>query len=391
MSTLINLYNQTGAGPKNISLNLISELSRLKDGRDTYFIIVPNFAEYATLISTQNVRLFKLSKFNSFFTKGLFRVYLELVFIPWLVSRHKIKNILAFGNFLLALVKVPKYVLMHHPYLFDDTLLSELPILSRLSERAKRLVFELTLRNVDVVIVQSPYVREQFQKKWSSYKGNLSIIENPISRSFPQHSVKEVEELISNRVKTLKVEVCLLYVSRFYPHKNHDFLIDLSKRLVAAEIPHKILITIDQKISGANKLLEKISDENLPIFNLGEISQHELDNYYKSSHLFLFPSKSETFGNPLIEAMSYSLPIIVPTLGYAHAAVSNAGIYYQENNVEDCVRKIKALVEDKDSYSSSSLDSYARFGLFPNSKEWLKKYLELLSLFTPVSKNIGIF
>lgn len=376
---LINLYNQAGAGPKNISLNLISELKSLKDGNGKIFVIVPNIAEYRMLDSNDAVSIIKLTRFNNILMTIIFRIYLDFVFIPKLVRTCKIQSFLAFGNYLLSPVKIKKVVLLHHPYLFDDGLLNKLPLIQRWIEQLKRFIFWLTLKNVDTVVVQSPFVSEQFKKKWGGFKRNIEVIANPISKNFSNQSKCDIDRLVSTRVETLGVETVILYVSRFYPHKNHDFLIKLSSCLTYAGLRHKILITIDECLPGAAAYLQQIEIQKAAIFNLGEIAQEELQHYYLNSHLFIFPSESETFGNPLVEAMSFGLPAIVPSLGYSRSILGASGIYYDENDVADCVKNIESLVQDTLHYRRKSCESYSQLDLYLASRIWAENYMKLIS------------
>jgi glycosyltransferase involved in cell wall biosynthesis len=239
-------------------------------------------------------------------------------------------------------------------------------------------VFWLTLKNVDQVVVQSSFVMAQFKQKWHSYKGDVAIIENPISNNFHKRSSGQVEQYILSRSKTMGSSLSLLYVSRFYPHKNHHFLIELSKALTEKNLHHRILITINAELPGASDYFEKVRQHHLPILNLGEIDQRELAEHYIDSHVFLFPSESETFGNPLIEAMGFGLPVVVPDTGYAHAVVGQAGIYYEIDSAKDCAERLIDLVNDQQQYNRKSMESLSGFGSFPDATEWLRKYLELL-------------
>ncbi len=376
---LINLYNQAGAGPKNISLNLISELKGLKGSNGKIFVIVPNIAEYKMLDSNESVSIIKLRRFNNILMTMIFRIYLDFVFIPKLVRTCKIQSMLAFGNYLLSPVKIKKVVLLHHPYLFDDGLLNKLPLIQRWIELLKRFIFWLTLKNVDTVVVQSPFVFEQFKNKWGGFKRNIEVIANPISKNFSNQSKCDIDRLVSTRVETLGVETVILYVSRFYPHKNHDFLIKLSSCLTYAGLRHKILITIDECLPGAAVYLQQIEIQKAAIFNLGEITQQELQHYYLNSHLFIFPSESETFGNPLVEAMSFGLPAIVPSLGYSRSILGASGIYYDENDVADCVKNIESLVQDTLHYRRKSCESYSQLDLYLASRIWAENYMKLIS------------
>lgn len=378
MNYLINLYNQIGAGPRNISLNLIEELRKAcADGRE-FFVIVPDYGEYQRLESSPGLSLIKLPHYESLWMKGAFRLYLEYVKLPQLVRQHRIVSVLAFGNYLVSPVEVRKTVLLHHPYIFDDRQLARLGFAARSVERLKRKIFELTLRNVDNVVVQSEYVLEQLRAKWPWYRGGVHVIENPVSSRLAVIDAAEAEKLIEKRAASLQSVLTLLYVSRFYPHKNHEFLLPLSRALQARGVNHRMLVTVDPNIEGAASFLKQMEESGLPIINLGEVSQDVLREHYINAHAMLFPSRSETFGNPLIEAMVFGLPVIAPSNDYAQAVLSSAGIYYAEDVVDDCVEKIQLLIGDSEKYKGRSRAAKSRSSKYYSADVWVRKYLHLL-------------
>lgn len=378
MNYLINLYNQIGAGPRNISLNLIEELRKAcADGRE-FFVIVPDYGEYQRLESSPGLSLIKLPHYESLWMKGAFRLYLEYVKLPQLVRQHRIVSVLAFGNYLVSPVEVRKTVLLHHPYIFDDRQLARLGFAARSVERLKRKIFELTLRNVDNVVVQSEYVLEQLRAKWPWYRGGVHVIENPVSSRLAVIDAAEAEKLIEKRAASLQGVLTLLYVSRFYPHKNHEFLLPLSRALQARGVNHRMLVTVDPNIEGAASFLKQVEESGLPIINLGEVSQDVLREHYENAHAMLFPSRSETFGNPLIEAMGFALPVIAPDLEYAHAVLARAGVYYLENDANDCAERIVKLVRDVGRYHAVCREAKAASSRFPDARAWAQRYLALL-------------
>ncbi|MFW2352975.1 glycosyltransferase [Aliarcobacter butzleri] len=375
MSILINFYNQMGAGPKNISLNFINTLKERESLEET-FIIIPNVEEYANLESKDNVKLIKFKRYTNIFFKILFRIYLDIFFIPYFISKNKISKLLAFGNFLISPVKVKKVVLLHHPYIVDNILLNKLPFLPKIIEKLKRFVFYITIKNVDMVVVQSNYMKRLLLEVWGNDIKNC-IIANPISKNFVKnYSLDEINDFIKHRLQNID-KIKILYVSRFYPHKNHIFLVDLSKVLNENNIRHEILITVDFSKQETLDLQQMITKDT-SIESIGEISQFELETYYKTSHIFIFPSNSETFGNPLIEAMKFGLPIVVPNLEYAQSIVEEAGIYYNQNDVLECKDSINNLISNSDNYRLKSLESFEQFKKYPQVKEWVDSYFKIL-------------
>lgn len=376
--TLINLYNQKGAGPKNIALNFINE-AVAKKTNDKFIVLIPKIKDYQQLDSTIDIQFLRLTCYKSVAMKVLFRIYLEIFLIPVLVRKHHIKTLLAFGNFLFAPIKCKKLVLLHHPYLVDDKLYKKLDFKSKYSEALKRIAFFVTTKNIDTIVVQSGYMQHQLEGKYSYRKFSIEVIPNPISKSFG-NQIKgfNILKLFRHRTTSMTQTLDLLYVSRFYPHKNHRFLVNLSKSLNHQNIKHRVIVTVDPSMPEAKGFLADIAQSETSIVNLTELEQARLIEHYQNAHLFIFPSSAETFGNPLIEAMCYGLPILVPDLEYAHSIVGVAGTYYHENSDEDCVEQIKSLINDPELYLFKSNQSLQQFKNYPNTTEWFEQYMTLI-------------
>lgn len=372
---LINFYNQKGAGPKNIALNFINEVVESNSSEKAFFL-VPDIEDY-DFFSTLNVEFVKLPCHKTLIMKVLFRVYLELFLIPSLGRKYKINSLLAFGNFLFSPVQCKKIVLLHHPYLVDDKLFKKLGIKAKFTEALKRVAFFLTTKNVHTVVVQSDYMLRQLVAKYPNRSYSTKVIANPISKKVGQ-LFDDADKLFEMRTLAMSKSIDLIYVSRFYPHKNHRFLIELSRLLNQKKIVHRIMVTVDPSIMEANDFLKTLNDSDVSIINLTELEQSHLIEHYRNAHLFIFPSSAETFGNPLIEAMCYGLPILVPDLEYAHSIVGEAGVYYQEDNVSAALESIERLVNDRARYISKSKQSLKQFNLYPSAAEWLEQYLSLI-------------
>jgi len=389
MATLINLYNQAGAGPKTLSLNFINVLSR-QFLTESFYILVPDYQEYALLQTTNScITFIKLPRKEKLVDKVWFRLYLEFILIPSLIKQYDIQKLLAFGSFLLTPGKFIKLVLVHHPYLFDNDLLLKSPLNTRIQEYLKRLGFLFTLLNAKHLVVESQYVTDQLKKTWGNRlnKKLIHVLPNPVSENLGGLKESEFASSKSARFTQIADELRILFVSRFYPHKNHQFLIDLSTLLSSLSIKHQIIVTIDEKITEAELFLKNIAAKELPIKNLGEVSQTDLQHVYNSSHIFIFPSKSETFGIPMIEAMAYGLPLVLPKLGYAEAIAGTAGNYYISGDVESCAKVIVETTSHFHLYEQRSNASYAQFRHSPTPDTWVKNYLKTLQSASTHSKD----
>jgi glycosyltransferase involved in cell wall biosynthesis len=78
----------------------------------------------------------------------------------------------------------------------------------------------------------------------------------------------------------------------------------------------------------------------------GYLTDGEIKSLYEGAFAYLFPSTNEGFGIPVLEAMTFGLPVIhsdQPAL--AEVAGSN-GLSFQTNNVNDLTEKMILLEED---------------------------------------------
>lgn len=366
---LVNFSNQIAAGPKNISKNFIEQAIATHEVGNYYFYL-PDIEDYRKLISSSstlqnNVTL--VATGGNILQKILRTLLINLIMPAITSKKHNITAFLSFGNFLLYPgLKQCKVVLLHHPYLVDDALYNKLSGLSKIAEKFKRIAFYFTAKNVTAVIVQSEYMASAFLKKFPLQSKKVSILSNPLSATFEESRL--TNEGSCGRVTTGTTPFKILYVSRYYPHKNHKFLLDLARTIKTEGKNIEITVTINPHLLGAGEFIAAIKNENLPIKNAGEVEQKNLIFLYKENDIAIFPSLTETFGNPLIEAMCFSLPVLAVDLPYAKDILGDAGVFY-DGSVDNCLQKITGL-QSEAYYKSISDLSYKRSLSFPSARQW---------------------
>ncbi len=100
---------------------------------------------------------------------------------------------------------------------------------------------------------------------------------------------------------------------------------------------------------------------------LGKISDQKVDELYKSSDIFIFPSLIEGFGSPLLEAMNYGLPIISSNKTVMPEVVGNAGIL-TEPTPESFADKIEYLINNPTKAQELVQRGYERIKEFSQEK-----------------------
>ncbi|HRU01359.1 MAG TPA: glycosyltransferase family 4 protein, partial [Victivallales bacterium] len=151
---------------------------------------------------------------------------------------------------------------------------------------------------------------------------NLWCRPNPVDENkfFPVSSEQKLE--LRKQITGWGADVRLLcYVAKVIPRKNHIMLIDVIEKLpdnyrlfmggptVSSGIEHErdsaLVEKIKQEISE-RKLNSKI------IFKTGFFKN--IDQLYKMSDVYLFPTKEEGLGTPLLEAVSCAVPVVANTI-----------------------------------------------------------------------------
>ncbi len=99
-------------------------------------------------------------------------------------------------------------------------------------------------------------------------------------------------------------DLICLYVGRIAPEKNLELLCEVFRSL------NKKYKNIKLILLGDGPFKKELEEEFSEFQFLGNKTGNELSRIYASSDLFVFPSKTETFGNVFLEAFASGLPIV---------------------------------------------------------------------------------
>lgn len=130
-----------------------------------------------------------------------------------------------------------------------------------------------------------------------------------------------------------------LYVGRVAVEKNIEAFLQL-------DLPGS------KWIVGAGPALEGIRSRYPEVNYLGVLDQHELAQVYAAADVFVFPSKTDTFGLVLLEAMACGLPVAAyPVTGPVDViGQSNAGVLHEDLRTA-CLRALELDRQDVATYA----------------------------------------
>lgn len=144
----------------------------------------------------------------------------------------------------------------------------------------------------------------------------------------------------------------------------------------------KLIIAGD---GDSKSYLKSIAQKSNNIIFTGWINRKQMNQVMKTSKIGLYCIKNtsdfvDTFSNKAIQYLSASLPIVSSLNGFSKELLeeNNAGIHYEEGDVDDCARVIEKLYLDKNFYNSMSNNAFSLFEKYFESSKVNRIFIDFL-------------
>jgi len=187
------------------------------------------------------------------------------------------------------------------------------------------------------------------------------------------------EKIVRINTKTIKI----LSVSRFVPQKDIRSAIEainiLNKKINVNRLFFKYYL-IGYGIQE-RAIREKINDLKLNDVVEIIIKPNNLETYFIESDIFLTTSLFEGVSNSVLEALSFSLPIVATNAGDMKYLVKDGinGYICEMNNPKNIASKLEKVILDKNLRSKMGAESYKIIMENFTMKSFKDKYLSLIN------------
>jgi glycosyltransferase involved in cell wall biosynthesis len=143
----------------------------------------------------------------------------------------------------------------------------------------------------------------------------------------------------------------ILSVSTINPHKNYDTLIRAFSRIIDSpdlSMYHLVIVGGIGRQSTYDMLVRLVAELDLvaKVHLLGEVEHGLLPAYYRAAEIFVLPSRLETFGNPLVEAMATGTPIVASNLPVCREICRDAAVYSDTEDHESLAKNMEDLLRN---------------------------------------------
>jgi len=189
-----------------------------------------------------------------------------------------------------------------------------------------------SLQRADKIISVSHNTKKDLIEYWNIEPEKIVVIHHGVDKN-------KIENLEATRIIA---EPYLLFVGERYGFKNFTRFIQAFS-IISKKYPDLKLVCTGRAFSNEEinemKCL-KVLDKAIQI-SANEVTMARL---YRDAEMFVYPSFSEGFGMPVLEAMVYDCPVVVSNLSSIPEVAGDAGIYFDPYQVDDIAEKIESLL-----------------------------------------------
>ncbi len=173
----------------------------------------------------------------------------------------------------------------------------------------------------------------------------------------------------------------LLALGMVLKKKNFHVLIDFIDKIS----DYKLVIAGDISSQYAKMILKIVNEQQLEnrVILPGIVSENDKIFLYKNCSAFLFPSRVEGFGLPVIEAMRFGKPVFISNKTSLPEIGGDLAFYWNNFNPDymaDIFKsKIKEYEENEDDMKNSIIEYSKKYDWKKSIKQYYDLYLEVLN------------
>lgn len=298
----------------------------------------------------------------------LLRIWWQQVALPALARRQHADVILSFVNIAAYISAVPTVIYFHQSlYFFKDAGWNP-PLIGRCKILLGRMFVLLGFRNARFVVAQTKAVREAILAQSNLPPERIAAIHTgePDGNS-PSEADLALQQRVSGTLGSFSPPIAI-YLSHPTHYKNFDLLFRSACRMKETHTPGSFALTLDKHRKGDelyNTLIRQYEariqelDIGDRVIFIGSLPPNVVPGVLEKCQALVFPSLIESFPQPLTEAMSVGLPLLLADRPYAREIGGDAALFFDPvddgSSLAELLRVISVDVERVKSLREASL------------------------------------
>lgn len=328
------LFRAKKFGIEVSALELIRKLREIEP-RHQYVVFAKADEDRACLSPSDNLEIKILNE-------NLFADF-EQLFLPIAAWRERVDILHCTGNTAPYFSPVPVIQTLHD-VIFMDAIPGNDTLYQRFGNRYRRSVVPLVTPRSKAIITVSEHEKARILERLDIDEDRIHVVYNGIdAKRFYHPGDPDLKRLV--RAKYGLPEHYVLFLGNTSVRKNSAGVIDAYARYAAATANALPLVApgLPEKF-----IADKLRDLNVA-FNRdqfiapGYIDDADLPLVYSLSTVFLFPSLSEGFGMPVLEAMASGTPVITSAVSAMPEIAGGAAVLVDPLNTDEICGALQML------------------------------------------------
>ncbi|WP_439131694.1 glycosyltransferase family 4 protein [Polaribacter sp.] len=367
------IFRKKKHGMDMVALELIKNL-QLIDHKNEYFIFVKPDEDNSILKETAN---FKIIELNG----GPYPTW-EQIALPKAAKKYGCDVLHCTSNTAPFFTNIPLITILHDIIYMESSyakiLTSSASTYQKFGNIYRKLVVPRVVKKSKKVITVSHFEKNRIGD-FFGIKGDekLDAIYNGVSEHFKP--ITDAKELKRVKDKYKLPNQFFFFLGNTDPKKNTKGTLQaFSDFLKESGTNHK-LVMLDYDLTELTKLLNEIKNPGLidDILLTGYVVNTDLPAIYAQCDAFLYPSLRESFGIPMLEAMSCNVPVITSNTSSMPEVAADAAHIIDPFKPEEITQGIVKIINDKnyrDELCKKGLARSKQFSWHNMAKDYLKLY-----------------
>jgi glycosyltransferase involved in cell wall biosynthesis len=351
------LDGRTRSSLANFVIELTNELVASAEG-EAYVVFVSPLTEKLFAHLADRVELVRCAVGND---RVFRRILFQQLALPVLIRRHHIDVMCCLADVAPVAATAPivlKVNTLHH-YLTPSAL-------GRARSAYRRVMVKASVLKARLVIANSRSTVEAIERLLRVPGPRLRLVYEAVDDVFAPPDDRTALALRLAQRYGLSGPY-LLFVSVLYPYKNLDVLIRAFATLTESGGWKGALVVAGSDPFGTRPASEALAGAlNLRdrVVFLGHVPQADLCDLYGGATAFVYPSASETFGKPILEAMRCGTPVVASTAGAIPEIADGAALLFQPSDSNELAARLSEIIRDSALRSRLQEAGFKRSGDF---------------------------
>jgi len=340
---LVLAHTNRSAGARSVAVNLLRVLAT-KPEEVELTAVVPVGCDYEQIAGVLSPHAIWFDQKGSYMKRFLF----DRIMLPTYVRSTKPDVIVSLGSIGMRDPGPAQVILVQDPhFVYPSAHYGRMTVLQHLRYFVQRRQVRHCLGRVATV-----YGQTQTMLKRASHTFRTGASTKLLPKAISSNVSSNLDD-VSQPPEFAPFTSCfrLICLTRYYPHKNIERILQLFQRFKYKLKDVVVFITVapDQH-PGARRLLRRIDQCGLSerIINIGPVEQRRIPSLFRHCHALLLPTLMESFSAAYLEAMALNLPVLTSDLDFAREICGEGALYFDPWSPESMMKAIIEIRKNAD-------------------------------------------